>query len=187
LSTIPPLKDKHASRGVAQDSSHAPEEQSPQDRRAAARARKTIIPQTQIEETTAGARKDDKPVDSNSCLRTILNDDTSDSDPESTKHQKSSSANKPAQRKQITSHKDISGRDDTSDSDPESTKHQKSSSLNKPAQRQQIPSNKNISGHDDASHKSKTKLFKTKHKKQDNGPKFEDQYCLVSGRLLQKT
>ena len=69
------------------------------------------------------ARKDDKPVDSNSCLRTDLDDDTSDSDPESTKHQKSSSANKSAKRKQIPSNKDTSGRDDPSDSDAESTKH----------------------------------------------------------------
>ncbi len=66
-----------------------------------------------------------------------------------------------------------------SDSDAESTKHKKSSSVNKPAQRQQIPSNINTSGHDDARHKSKTTLFKTTHKKQDNGLKFEDQYCLV--------
>ena len=83
------------------------------------------------------ARKDDKPVDSNSCLRSILNEYTSDSDPESAK--------------QIPSHKDISGRDDTSDSNPESTKHQKSSSANKSAKRKQIPSNKDTSGRDEPS------------------------------------
>jgi hypothetical protein len=128
----------------------------PQARRAAARARRTLIPQTQLDETTENARKNDKPVDSNSCLRSILNEYTSDSDPDS--------------KKQIPSHKDISGRDDTSDSNPESTKHQKSSSHNKPAQRQQIPSNKIVSGHDDARHKSKTKLFKTKTKETRQWP-----------------
>jgi hypothetical protein len=122
---------------------------------------------------------DDKPLDSNSSLRTDLHDDHSDSDPESTNHQKSSSANKAAQRQQIRYNNEKSGHEDPSDSDPESTKHQKSSSINKPAQRKQIRSNKDKSGHEDVRPTSKTKLFKTQSKKQDNGPKFEDQYCLV--------
>ncbi len=162
MSSIPTLKGKHAQRGVAQDSSHAPEEPSPQARRAAGRVRRTLIPQTQIEETTAGARKNDKAVDSNS---DIQNEDNSDSDPE------------PA--KQIHSQKDVSECDDTSDSNTESTKHQKSSTRNKPAQRKQIPSSKNLSGHDAAHNKSKTKLFKTKPKIQEKGPKFEDLYYLA--------
>jgi hypothetical protein len=180
LSSIPTLEDTHASRGVAQDRSQAAEEQSPQDRRAAARARKTFVPQTQIEEATEGKQKEDKPVESNSSLSKIINNDTSDSDPESTEHEKSSSAKKQAKRKQIQSDKDLSGRHDTSDSDADSTKHQKSSSIHKPAERQQITSNRNDSGHDETRHKNKTKLFKTTRKKQNNGPKFEDQYCLVN-------
>jgi hypothetical protein len=164
LSSIHKLKGKHAHRGVAKDRSHAPEDQepSPQARRAAGRVRRTLIPQTQIEETTAGARKNDKAVDSNS---NIQNEDNSDSDRE------------PA--KQIHSKKNVSGSDDTSDSNTESTKHTKSSTRNKQAQRKQIPATKNVSGHDDAAHKSKTKLFKAKPKPHNTEPKFEDLYYLA--------
>ncbi len=162
MSSIHKLKGKHAQRGVAQDRSHAPEDPSPQARRAASRVRKTLIPQTQIEETTAGARKNDKAVDSNS---DIQNEDNSESDPE------------PA--KQIHSQKNVSGSDDTSDSNTDSTKHTKSSTRNKPAQRKQITTTKNLSGHDDATHKSKTKLFKAKPKPHDTEPKFEDLYYLA--------
>ncbi len=162
LSSICTLKGIHAQRGVAQDSSHAAKEPSPQARRAAGRVRRTLIPQTQIEETTADARKNDKAVDSNS---DIQNEDNSDSDPE------------PA--KQILPQKDVSGSDDTSDSNTESTKHQKSSTRNKPAQHKQIPSTKNVSGHDAARNKTKTKLFKAIPKKHDKEPKFEDLYYLA--------
>ena len=161
LCTIPTLKGKHAQPGVPQDRSHATEEESPQARRAARRAQKKVIPQTQFEETTEGARKNDKPDFS---ISDILNEKNSDSDPESAK--------------QILSDKDISGRDDTSDSNPESNKHPKSSTRDKPAQRQQLTSTKNVSGHDDAGHKTKTKLFKAIPKKHDNEPKFEDLYYL---------
>ena len=161
LCTIPTLKGKHAQPGVPQDRSHATEEESPQARRAARRAQKTLIPQTQFEETTEGARKNDNTVVSST---DILNENKSNSDPESAK--------------QILSDKDTSGRDDTSDSNSETNKHPKASTRNKPAQRKQLTSTMNVSGHDAAGHKTKTKLFKAIPKKIDNEPKFEDLYYL---------
>jgi hypothetical protein len=162
LCSIQKFQGKHAQRGVAQDSSHAHEEPSPQARRAAGRVRKTVIPQTQIEETNAEARKNEKAVDSNSGIQ---NEDNSESDADSAK--------------EINSQKDASGSDDTSDSNAESTKHTKSSTRNKPAQSKQLPSTKNLSGRDNAVNKSKTKLFKAKPKPQDTEPKFEDLYYLA--------
>ncbi len=52
----------------------------------------------------------DKSLDSNSSMRTDLDGDTLESDPKSPKHQKSSTAQKPGQRKQMQSNKHNSGR-----------------------------------------------------------------------------